>query len=82
MNKVFLFMLSLAVIGCAPLPRQPVDVALVPNDCANQVAITRWLDDVAQTPRSVFQSSQAYDNHVSQVKARLWTLRYTCNPVR
>lgn len=82
MNKVFLLMVSLGLVACAPLPRQPVDVAMIPNDCANQAAITRWLEQVAQTPRSTLQSQAQYEQHLSLVKARLWHLRYHCNPVR
>lgn len=60
----------------------PVDVALIPDDCANQVRITRWLTEVANTPRAPFQSQEEYDNAISSVKHRIWSLRYACQRVR
>lgn len=81
MNRIFLLSV-LFLVGCAQAPRMPVDVALIPNDCANRHAITAWLESVARAPKPYFQSEQDYEQHISQVKNRLWTIRYSCEPVR
>ena len=67
--------LVLLLTGCthfAPKLSQPVDVSLIPNDCANQQRIVRWLES---------QSQGEWHEHVAQIKGRIWHLRYTCNPV-
>ena len=81
MNRNFLLPILL-LVGCAQAPRMPVDVSLIPNDCANRHAITGWLESVARTPKPYFQSEQDYEQHISQVKNRLWSVRYYCEPVR
>jgi hypothetical protein len=81
MDRIFLLLIASALVGCAQVPRQPIDVTLVPNDCANREAITRWLEQVARHPKSPLQSQQDYEQHQSTVKARLWSLRYRCQPV-
>ena len=61
--------------GCghfAPKLSPPVDVSTIPNDCANQKGIIQWLEH---------QKSGESNEYVSQIKARVWHLRYTCNPV-
>jgi len=82
MNRIFLIVPIVLMSACTGIPRQPVDVAMIPNDCANQIAITRWLEDVARAPRHTLQSEAQYDAHQSSVKVRLWSLRYHCNIVR
>ena len=49
-----------------------MDVSTVPNDCANQQGIIRWLEN--QLPRES-------NDYTLQIRARIWHLRYTCNPV-
>ena len=82
MNRIFLSLAVVSVIGCAPIPRQPVDVAMIPNDCANQTAITRWLENTARASKSPLQTQAQYEQQISSVKARMWSLRYHCNRVR
>lgn len=71
----------LLLVGCAQAPRQPVSVQYIPDDCANKEAISRWLDGVANTPKSFLQSKNEYDQQRSEIKARMWRLRYNCNRV-
>jgi hypothetical protein len=69
------FLIVLLLSGCSnfgPKLSPPVDVGLVPNDCANQKGIIQWLEN---------QKSGESNEYVSQIKARVWHLRYTCNPV-
>lgn len=70
MSRIFIIV-SILIAGCAQAPRVPVDVALIPNDCANRHAIVRWLETVLETDKS----------NESAIKARIWTLRYSCQPV-
>lgn len=82
MNRIFLLLAALVLVGCAPIPKQPVDVAMIPNDCANQAAITRWLESAARSSKSPLQTQTQYEQNISSVKARMWSLRYHCNRVR
>lgn len=74
------FFSVLLIAGCTTVPKMPVDVALVPNDCANQQAITQWLIEVAKTSKSTFQNQKDYEQFQSQVKSKIWNIRYACNP--
>ena len=67
----YLIPLIVVVAGCANV-RPPVDVTLIPNDCANQQRIVRWLES---------QSQGEWNEHRAQIRARIWHLRYTCNLV-
>ena len=70
----YLLLVSL-LTGCShfsPQVSPPVDVSLIPNDCANQQLIVRWLESQSQGERN---------EHQAQIRARIWHLRYTCNPV-
>ena len=77
MNKVFLLPVLFAA-GCAMHPRQPIEVAYVPNDCANAAAITRWLEASARTPKSVVETKEEHEARISAIKHRLWTFRTDC----
>lgn len=78
-RSVSLVLAALALAGCAtPQHNVPVDVAIMPNDCANRGAIERWILNQQSIPRQNFQSEQSYAQQQSQIKHRLWTLRYNC----
>ena len=77
MNKVFLLPVLLAA-GCAMHPRVPLDVAYVPNDCANAAAIGRWLEASARTSKSLIETQEEYETRISTVKNRLWAFRADC----
>ena len=68
----------LLLSGCASTPRMPVDVAMIPNDCANRQAITAWLESVAAAPPPAYQSEVNHAQFRSSVKARIWGIRYNC----
>ena len=75
-------LLLTTLIGCASAPRpMPIDVAIMPDDCANRSAIARWIESQDLIPRQSFQSEQDYARQRSQIRHRLWTLRYNCQPV-
>jgi hypothetical protein len=60
--------------GCVATTRPPPpDVSIIPNDCANRVRIIRWLEQQYEVV--------PYVQTKSQIKHRIWSLRYTCQPV-
>ena len=71
-------LLSLMLLGCANV-QPPVDVQIIPDDCANQTRIIRWLEDQAQAVST--RTTPEYRQYHAQVKTRIWLLRYRCNPV-
>ena len=77
MNKVFLLPILFAA-GCAMHPRQPLDVAMLPNDCANAAGINRWLEASARTPRTLFETQEEYEARIAAIKHRMWTFRADC----
>lgn len=81
MNRIFLFSVLL-LAACSTAPRMPVDVALVPDDCANRESISRWLEQTARAPKPWYQSRDVYEQNQTAIKARLWQLRYNCQRVR
>ena len=38
--------------ACAQTARVPVDVSVIPDDCANRVKIVAWLTELANQPRT------------------------------
>ena len=82
MNKLLAVLLTVAVVGCAsPNPAPPVDVQLVPNDCANKSAIDRWLTQQANRPQQHLEREEDYARHRAAIRHRIWNLRYHCQPV-
>lgn len=72
---------ALALTGCAVKTAPPVDVRLVPNDCANRQLIVNYLEEQAQQPRAAFETDRDYERTRSEIRHRIWTLRYYCQPV-
>ena len=68
------------LIGCANI-KPPVDVALIPNDCANRLAIIKWLESQADSNSTIFANKEKHEQYQSSVKTRIWNLRYNCQPV-
>lgn len=77
--KLVFCLILVGLCGCVTVPPQPIDVSLIPNDCANQRAIVNYLERVAAVPASRFGDQQSYEQHISQAKNRMWHLRYFCN---
>ena len=67
--------LSLALLaGCtARIPPPPMAVQAMPNDCANRKAIINWLADL--------ESKQTDERYRGEIRAKIWTVRYNCQPV-
>jgi hypothetical protein len=83
--KILACVLSVAVLtGCAAsrdLERVPGSVQIMPNDCANRTVLINWLTRQAAISKRTLESQQSYDQAQSQIRHRIWTVRYNCQPV-
>ena len=75
-----LILVSLA--GCmTPRTSPPVNMAMVPNDCGNRETILTWLTEQAAIPRQTLETVENYERHRRQIRAKIWSIRYLCQPV-
>ena len=82
MNKLLIALLAVAATGCVSVvQRAPLDVSQIPNDCANRNAIINWLDQNARVPQQTTESKEDYERSRAQIRSRIWSMRYTCQPV-
>ena len=82
MNKLLIALLALAATGCVSVvQRAPLDVSQIPNDCANRNAIVNWLEQNARVPQQTTESKEDYERSRGQIRSRIWSMRYTCQPV-
>lgn len=84
MNKIKFTALvfSLILSGCSTSYKPPpVDVRLIPNDCANRHFIENYLTQQAQQPRGTFETEKDYERSRAEVRHRIWGMRYNCSPV-
>ena len=72
MRAAALIVVLVSATGCASALSQPPDLRVVPNDCTNQYNLADYLNQLINRYRD-------NNEHVSQIKHRLWSLRYTCN---
>ena len=82
MNKLSIALLAMTVTGCVSVvQRAPLDVSQIPNDCANRNAIIGWLESNANIPQQTGESKEDYARSRGQIRSRIWSMRYTCQPV-
>lgn len=82
MNKPLVALLAVLLSGCVSVvQRAPLDVSQIPNDCANRNAIINWLDQNARVPQQTTESKEDYERSRGQIRSRIWSMRYTCQPV-
>jgi hypothetical protein len=82
MNKLLMALLIVASTGCVSVvQRAPLDVSQIPNDCANRTAIIGWLEQNARVPQQTTESKEDYERSRGQIRSRIWSMRYTCQPV-
>lgn len=80
--KVITILATVLLIGCSSTSRVvPPSVSAMPNDCANRQAIINWLETQSAIPRQAFESEKHYEQTRSQIRHRLWHVRYNCQPV-
>lgn len=78
-SKLLLAVAIIGLFGCAaPNPAPPLNPQAIPNDCGNRAAIIAWLSEQAEIPRQTFEKEDEYVRHRSQIRARIWSLRYRC----
>jgi hypothetical protein len=70
-----------ALVGCSTNRSPPLDVRLIPNDCANRTMIINYLTQEANQPRGAFESERDYERHRADLRQRAWNMRYHCQPV-
>ena len=82
MNKLLAVLLTVTVVGCASQPyRPPLDINTIPNDCGNRNSIIAWLERQAAIPQQPMESNDDYTRSRGQIRSRIWSLRYHCQPV-
>jgi len=82
MNKLLIALLAMTVTGCVSVvQRAPLDVSQIPNDCANRNAIIGYLEANANIPQQVSENKEDYARSRGQIRSRIWSMRYTCQPV-
>lgn len=82
MNKLLMALLIVSCTGCVSVvQRAPLDVSQIPNDCANRNAIIGWLEQNARVPQQTTESKEDYERSRGQIRSRIWSMRYTCQPV-
>ena len=82
MNKLLIALLTVTVVGCASQPyRPPLDISTIPYDCGNRNSIIAWLERQAAIPPQPMESNEDYTRSRGQIRSRIWSLRYHCQPV-
>ena len=80
--KLVVILATVVLVGCAaPNYTPPASVAALPNDCVNRQAIINWLETQSAIPPQTFESEKHYEQTRSQIRHRLWHVRYNCQPV-
>jgi hypothetical protein len=76
--------LGLTLLSACVAPRSiiaPAAVQAMPNDCANRNAMINWLSQQANISKSRFEHEETYEQAQSQIRYRIWSIRYNCQPV-
>jgi hypothetical protein len=80
-SKLAAAILIASLTGCAVHVPVPRDVRLMPNDCANRTMIINYLTAEGQRAKSVLETESDYERHRTEIRQRIWTMRYHCQPV-
>jgi hypothetical protein len=84
MKLVTVAIVAAVLTGCAAprdLSRVPAAVQVMPNDCANRAMLIQWLSRQAAISKHPFENQESYDQAQAQIRYRIWTVRYNCQPV-
>lgn len=72
----------MVLAGCmSPKTSPPLDVRMIPDDCRNKEAIIDWLTEQASIPQQSLESDINYEKHRRSIRAKIWSMRYACQPV-
>ena len=84
MKLIVILTCTVGLLGCAA-PRDhvrlPAAVQSMPNDCANRGPLIQWLSRQAAVAKTLFETQESYDQAQAQIRQRIWTVRYNCQPV-
>jgi len=78
--RILILMLFLSGCSSYQMNRVPDEVAIIPNDCANERAITKWLEERSEQKQGVMRDED-YQRAKSYYKHNLWNLRYHCHVI-
>ena len=74
MRTLIVAVCAFVLVGCTTVNYDPpVNVTAMPNDCANRTAIINWLTEL--------ESKQPNERYRKDIRAKIWTMRYNCQPV-
>lgn len=75
--------LATSLAGCVSIKQMPSpsEINAWPVDCRNQQFYIRQLENLLDTNRPLWRSEASYDATVSAIKSKIWTIRYTCQPL-
>lgn len=72
----------ISVTGCAyHNASPPIAMTMVPNDCSNIDILSSYLEQQAAIPRRTLETEVDYVRHRSEIRKKIWIMRYTCRPV-
>jgi hypothetical protein len=72
-----------SLVGCASGYRiaHTSEVNNIPIDCGNRNLMIKWLEGQAEYSKPYTETQKEYDAKTSAIKAKIWQLRYNCQPV-
>jgi len=84
MLKITTTVIALSLLsGCALYNNRamPTEVSIIPNDCANEGAIIKWLEAMEKQEKGVLIDEGVYAQEQRAIKHKKWQIKYICNPV-
>jgi hypothetical protein len=77
-----LVLLLVALTGCAaPYRASSVkELQYIPDDCKNRVMLIGWLENQLEYRKPYTDTQKEYNAQTSAIKAKIWHLRYRCQP--
>jgi hypothetical protein len=82
MLKIATTVIALSVLsGCTLYNNRamPVEVSIIPNDCANESAIIRWLESMERQEKGMLIDGGVYAQEQRAIKHKKWQIKYICN---
>ena len=72
----------LSTTGCAyHNASPPIAISMVPDDCGNIDILSSYLAQQAAISRRPFETEIDYVRHRSEIRKKIWIMRYICRPV-
>ena len=82
-NSIVTAIALISLSGCVSVKSMPSidEVNNIPVDCKNQQFFIRYLEAQIDINRPIWKSEVNYEATVSAIKTKIWTIRYTCQPL-